>query len=443
MAYPDSFDVFDGMPTAYQHYNNLRGDSLYFGQTAANAVTVGQMMASYETRMNLQIIEPKRLRVAASAAAPVSIMIGGYPLQAVADVDLSAGLAPAGVASQYFVFAVRTAGATGFTLDINTTATETSTRRLIGLFYYDGTKIVKESIRTLTRELLGSLYGLGAQEAGGRLTLISGSPSGDALVGCTEVYYTPASSGGIALYAPGFGWKITSFAEVTLPLAGLTAGNYDVFISNVNGEGFQPTLSAVKWSSDSARATAIVRQNGVWVRSGALEQRYLGTIRLYAVGLTIDSPEQRFVWNAYNQVARRFAKRGDASSWTYAASSTWRNANASAANRVELVCGLDDTYVEMCVSVAASVTGGGAQAGILRDAVDANPTTIDPVHVITGYMQNMTASVVRSQLVGVNQGMPEIGYHYYQWVEWAVTATVTFFGQTSSGVHGIYGSMMG
>jgi hypothetical protein len=290
---------------------------------------------------------------------------------------------------------------------------------------------------------LGSLYGLGAQEAGGRLTLVSGSPASDALAGCTEVYYTPASSGRIALYAPGFGWKITSFAEVTLPLAGLTAGNYDVFISNVHGEGFQPTLSAVKWSSDIARATAIVRQNGVYVRSGALEQRYLGTIRLYAVGLTIDSPDQRFVWNAYNQVARRIVKRGDATSWTLSSYGTWRNANASAANRVELVCGLEDTFVEVDVSTAASVTGGAAQAGMLRDAIDTSPTNVDPLHAMNAYMQNMTSSVVRSQLVGKNFAVPGIGYHYYQWVEWAQTATVTFYGTTTNGAHGIYGSMMG
>jgi hypothetical protein len=263
------------------------------------------------------------------------------------------------------------------------------------------------------------------------------------VAGCTEVYYTPASSGRIALYAPGFGWKITNFAEVTLPLAGLTAGNYDVFISNVNGEGFLPTLSAVKWSTNSARATSIVRQNGVWVRNGATEQRYLGTIRLYATGLTIDSPEQRFVYNAYNQVQRRFAKRGDASSWTYAGAGVWRNANASAANRVELVCGLEDTFVEVDVSTAVSITGGAVQTGILRDAVDASPTTTDTLHCMTAYMQNMTSSVVRSQLMGINQGLAEIGYHYYQWVEWSQTATATMYGTTTNGAHGIYGYMLG
>jgi hypothetical protein len=248
MPYPNSNDVFDGMPTAFQHYNNLRSDALRFGQVQANAANVGAMMGLYATGIVLEILEPKRIRLVASAAAPAALMIGGYPLQVTASVDLSAGAAPVGVAAEYYIFAVRTDGLTGFSLDINTTPTETSTRRIIGRCYYDGTKIVKETIRSIWQ---AGNYGGGvaAQVAGGRLTLVSGNAVADAGASAT-VYYTPYTSGRIGLYVVGFGWRVYSFAEASLPLAGLAARNYDIFGYNISGEGWALTLEAVAWATD-------------------------------------------------------------------------------------------------------------------------------------------------------------------------------------------------
>jgi len=430
------------MPTAYQHYNNLRADALRFGQSEANAVTVGEMMSLFVNNMNLEIIEPKRLRVAASAAAPVGIMIGGYPLLAAANVDLPAGSAPSGSAAEYYVFAVRSSGQTGFSLDVNTTPTETSSRRIIGRCYYDGVKIVKESIRTLEQERnRGASNGVAAQVIGGRLTLVSGSAVMDAGASAT-IYYTPYENGRIGLYVPGFGWKVYSFSEASLPLDGLTAGNYDLFAANAAGEGSALSLSAVKWSTDLARSTAVVKLDGVWVRNGSPEQRYLGTIRLYATATTTDNPERRFVWNAYNRAPRRLFKPADAGTWTYNTYNTWRAANGSSANRVEVVVGLEDAYIEVGLSCTVGSTGGAAMVGVCRDGAD-QPSAVDASHVICGYMHNGNTAAIRSQVFALNRAPVEAGYHYYQWVEWAASAAASYWGVSQYGLHGLNGVVMG
>jgi hypothetical protein len=441
MPYPNSFDVFDGMPTAYQHYNNLRADALWLGQNEANAVTLGALLARFESGMNLEIIEPKRLRVTASAGAPVGIVIGGYPLQATANVDLSSGAAPSGPAAEYFVFAVRSTGQPGFSLDVNTTPTETTTRRIIGRCYYDGAKIVKESIRTRQAdEGRGALLGAAGQPAGGRLSLVSGSPLGNSSSGST-VYYMPYENGRIGLYVPGLGWKVYSFAEAALPLDGLTAGNYDIFGVTLSGEGYGLTLAAVKWSTDAARATAIVRQDGVWVRNNLPEQRYLGTIRLVSTATAVDDDERRFVWNCYNRAPRRLFKRADATTWTYS-TNTWRAANGSNANRVELVVGLEDVHVNIGLSCNAQVTNATVHVGISKDSNSAAPNDTG-VHVLTGYSHNANASQIRTQPFAVHRDSPEVGYHYYQWMETVVSGSATFHGSTNAGFYGLFGEVMG
>jgi hypothetical protein len=429
MPYPNSFDVFDGMPTAYQHYNNLRSDALRFGQSEANAANVGAMMDRYESGMNLELLDTKRLRVVASATRPVCIMIGGYPLQITSSVDLSSGLAPVGGAATYYVFAVRSAGQTGFSLDVNTTATEISTRRIIGICYYDGTKIVKDSIRTLAREEdnTRALQGAPLQVADGRLTLVPGSPHADAGAS-TAVYYTPAIGNRISLYVAGLGWRVYSFTEVALQLSGLSAGNYDIFAANEGSEGSALVLSAVKWSTNSARTTAIVRQNGVWVLSGQPHRRYLGTVRLYATGTTIDDPTQRFLWNAYNRQPRRLFKLANAASWTYSGAGVWRAANADETLRVEVVVGLDDTCASIDLNASVNVTDSRtAMFGICRNGVT-DPLAGGDTLVTIPYAHTTTTLHNRYGMTATHKQPLEIGYHFYQWVEMSNGGVITFYG---------------
>ena len=154
---------------------------------------------------------------------------------------------------------------------------------------------------------------------GGRLTLTSGTAVTTAdVTGATTLYFTPYKSDRLALY-DGTNWRVYSFAEKSLALGTLTSGtNYDVFAYASGGAVTLDNTSLVAWSSNTARATNIVQQNGVWVKSGSTTYRYLGTIRTTATTTTEDSALNRYVFNASNRVRRPMKRYETAANWTYA-----------------------------------------------------------------------------------------------------------------------------
>jgi len=149
MSYPLSSDVSSGQPTAYQHYNNLRSDALYLGQAAADSVSLGAFLQRYADNIKLEYLDTDRLRVPFVTTRPPTIMIQGVMCQAAANVDLASN-SFSGVAATWYVFAKRTAGSNSFTLEVNTSSAETSTTRLIGEVYWDGTHLNPGTIKTYT-----------------------------------------------------------------------------------------------------------------------------------------------------------------------------------------------------------------------------------------------------------------------------------------------------
>jgi len=150
---------------------------------------------------------------------------------------------------------------------------------------------------------------LGAWEAelarDGRLTLTSGTPvtSGDVLA-ATSLYFTPYLGSRVSLYdTTALTWRSYQFSELSLSLAGYTASkNYDIYLANVGGI---LTLESAIWTSDTVRATALVLQDGRYVKTGDATHLFLGTIRTTAVtGQTEDSKVNRFVANFFNNVRK-------------------------------------------------------------------------------------------------------------------------------------------
>jgi hypothetical protein len=251
--------------------------------------------------------------------------------------------------------------------------------------------------------------------AEGRLTLSSGNGLPTTDTTGTTLYYTPFSGNKIALYNTATSrWELKTFTEFSLSLTGTAANtNYDVFIYNNAGTN---TLELVAWSSGTARATALGLQDGVYVKSGAVNKRYLGTIRTTTAGTSVSTSDQRFVWNCFNQFPL-FSDAGDAISHTFTGTSgnysPWRNITTLGLTRTEFVCGLP-TIVS--VSFHASMV-----QGIGGVSIDATNTA----NLANAFFNNTSPYAIRSG--GSDHTTYLLGYHYIQIVRSPQTSVVSTF----------------
>jgi hypothetical protein len=173
--------------------------------------------------------------------------------------------------------------------------------------------------------------------------------------------------------------------------------------------------------------------NNASITNGPAASRgtYVGTTRSNAssqidfiIGGTSAGGTAVFIglWNAYNRVTQGFASQDSTATWTYN-STTIRNMNASAGNRISMVRGLDEDGVECSLQVSSS-TGGTADI-ILGIGLDATALTI------SNYLSNGSNT---SGLTIVYRGQPGLGFHFLQATEKQVTtaSAASMFGVTSS-----------
>ena len=439
MSYPLSSAVSAGQPTAVTHYNNLRLDSLYFGQAAADAVDLATLFNRYQQNLNMELLGTDRIRVVASPTATVELVIEGYPLQATANVDLSAGDKPSGGAATWYVFAVRSGSSTTFTITCNTSSTEYTNARRIGSFYWTGTAILESSIETefssFILDLLSYNPPLSTQ---GRLTLSTGQPLDPSDSSGATVYYTPFEGNVIDIYN-GTDWTPYSFSEILLSFAGVaTDTNNDIFAYVTGGA---VALSKSAWASDTARTDAISLQDGRYVMTSAPEYLYLGTVRTSALSMIADSLTQRFLWNAYNRRPRRLFK-GDASAQYGYNSATIRQANAAAANKVEIVNGLEDGWLELLTNayiLHLAYSGGASYIGVNSITVDGGDTygrSYASPNDAADYQGGTHSAKLKHH--------PRIGYSYYAWLENRDVGTGNcYFGDGAEEINCIEGIIYG
>lgn len=140
MTYPLSTTVTAGQPTAADHYNNLRKDALNLGQLEVDVVNLATFLKRFTAGLKIEYLATNRVRVPFNATNPPTLMVNGFMLQAAANVDLPNGLI-AGGAATWYIFAVRSAGSTSFSITANTSATEVTDQRLIGQAYWDGSAL--------------------------------------------------------------------------------------------------------------------------------------------------------------------------------------------------------------------------------------------------------------------------------------------------------------
>lgn len=294
-----------------------------------------------------------------------------------------------------------------------------------------------ESNRRLRNRLL---LGLGGFTPGHRLTLTSGTPvTTSDVTGAGTLYYTPWLHNLVRLW-DGSAWRLFAQSEVSLALTLTSGKNYDVFLKYNAGT---PILAlSAAWTNDTTRADALGTQDNVTVLSSDHTYLWVGTIRASGTNTTEDSCVKRFVWNAQNRVARKLKRVESTSSWTYN-STTWRQANAASANKVEVVIGQAGDPVDLTASIFGSATtsaGGYLDIGV--DWSSGAGTADVQAPLGTGLESGTTGEdTLLARLID----SPAAGYHSYTWLESTSGATVTFYGGTNrqyTGISGLVGTLL-
>jgi len=250
--------------------------------------------------------------------------------------------------------------------------------------------------------------------ASGRLTLTSATPVlTSSVTGAGTVYYTPFRGSAIALYT-GSAWKAMTFSELSITLSTLSASTaYDVFAYDNSGT---VALDTTAWTNATTRATALVFQDGVLVKSGATTRRYLGSFILDAAkqaSVTFGSAAANGgaghcdLWNQNNRVEVTMQVLDTTDSWDYT-TNTWRAAHASNTNRVTLFIGLDEDAVaaRATATVYNTTTNADKWAGIGLDSTSAYSGTTSRAY------GTQTATLTPEW-----SGFTGVGQHYLQWLE--------------------------
>ena len=214
----------------------------------------------------------------------------------------------------------------------------------------------------------------------------------------STLYLTPYNGNKLGLFN-GSTWDEYKFSETSLALSGLTSGTvYDVFAYY---DGGAPALSLTAWSSATARATALVLQDGVYVKSGATGYLYLGTICATSSTTTEDSfgvgnsyGGKRYVYNHFNRVPRRCFITYT-TSHTQTAGTGTRQWNADPIAQIDMVLGHDQFIQFNLQGIIGSSAGPSIPVALTGLGIDS--TTATNLTTYTPTLQEYSASASRCQ----------------------------------------------
>lgn len=290
------------------------------------------------------------------------------------------------------------------------------------------------------KALIDAIGTTGLNRCDGRLTLTTGTPVTTAdVTAATTLYWTPYAGNQVALY-DGSAWAMYTFTERSIAVPATTSQMYDVFVYNNTGT---ITLELTAWTNDTTRATALTTQNGVYVKTGALTRRYLGSFRTTTVsGQTEDSATKRFVSNYYNRRNRLLQKLITTDSYTYTIS-VLRQWEGSSTNQVAIVVGV----AEDVFNLQALHSGQNSSANVeLRIGIGEGSTTSMVSSLRTGRTLGIPANQT-SNMMAILQKLPAVGYQFYAGLEQSdATGTTTWLGDvggTTAEQGGLLGGIQG
>lgn len=255
-----------------------------------------------------------------------------------------------------------------------------------------------------------------------RLTLESGEPvSTTNQDGKSTLYLTPYIGNRLGLYYNSK-WNLYESAEVSVSLVGLTASTvYDVF---AYWSGSAVVLETVAWTNLTTRATGIVRQDGVWAKSGDTTRRYIGTIIINASGgQTDDSFTKRFVWNLQNKVMRPCFTTNTNANWTYSTAAYREFNGGSGQLRFEFVCGLPSSVAALHGGRLVGSSGNNGYSGTNLDSTTG---------INLGWITVFGNVVNYATLTGHVRRDVTIGYHYITQTEYCSSGTISSYGNGSA-----------
>lgn len=280
--------------------------------------------------------------------------------------------------------------------------------------------LTSSDMNTHVRDNLSYLYGQipQAYAADGRITLTTGSPFATDVSDAGTIYYTPAIGDRIALYDGSSKWTTFTFTELSVVTSALVASRpHDIFIYNNAGT---PAIAALAWTNNTTRSTAVTYQNGILVRSGATNQRLVGTVWVDSGKKVQDLAAFRYVSNLYNAVPKALYV-SEATSHNYnGAYRLWNNSNTD--NQINWVtCHPSGAFYILFVKaiIKAGADASSAKVWIYLDATGTSPAIAN--------------SNFNNQFLTASNSMPvsgATGFHYANLYEFGDHASSTFDSMT-------------
>lgn len=289
--------------------------------------------------------------------------------------------------------------------------------------------LVRTTDNVTTYSVPGAVTTVAALPQDFRLTLTTGVPVTTAdVTGATTLYCTPYKGNRIALYT-GTEWVVRASAQFSIALGTLTSDQgYDVFCYDNSGI---PTLELTAWTSNTARATALIYQDGVLVKSGAVTRRYLGSFLTTSTTTTEDSIANRFLFNYYNNVSRLMQRVEPTPTWNYT-TTTFRQANANTVNQLNFFVGVVENTV--FAQLNQRVLNSNADV-IIQSGIGLNSTTVPALTTF----QSLTIPVAGGYVMATPsiECLPRLGKNALVWLEYSQAAgTTTWEGQGTFGIQG-------
>jgi hypothetical protein len=230
----------------------------------------------------------------------------------------------------------------------------------------------------------------------------------------STLYLLPHTGDVIWLYSSTYSaWRPfrATTASAGIALTGLTAGRpYDVFAYATpgSGPGTVANIELLAWTSTSARATAIVDSGGVWVKSGDITRRYVGTI-LARTATTISWLRNGYttttakcdIWNIDNRIDASFQwEPAWTGSFPTGTAGVWFLPTAGA--KFEFISGLAFDFVNARFTAGVNTGGTGASGFVGISLNGAEQDHAARVITATGEVTPGTAEEFSLPAVGVN-----------------------------------------